>query len=161
MQDYIGWIIGAIVLGMAAWPIMHIVPSAAQKRQIAFRIKAQSLGMQVQLRRTKLPQELKSQYQHIETATCYFLPELDSELDGTFTAIRSQNAHREWFWIHQHPTAQWINKMLVIYDALPDNILAVEQSRNGSAIYWYEKGELEAVTDVFERLQEMNKILIR
>ena len=160
MQDYIGWIIGAVALGMAAWPILHLVPSAAQKRQIAFRSKAQSLGIRIHLGRIKLPKELNSQYSHIESATCYFLPELDNALTGTFTAIRSQNSHREWFWIHQRPEARWIEKMLPIYQQLPDFILAVEQSRNGSAIYWQEKGDPDIINEVNNHLIQLNQLLI-
>ncbi|NRB41583.1 MAG: hypothetical protein HRU20_24450 [Pseudomonadales bacterium] len=159
MQAYIGWIIGAICVGMAVWPILHLVPSTAQKRQMAFRAKAQELAIQVQIRRPHLPPELKSQYHDVATSTAYYLPNFDSKLKGSFTAIRSQNAPYDWFWIHQRPTAQWMTKMLPIYQQLPDNILAVEQYAAGSTVFWREQGDINTVLEIHIQLQRLNDLL--
>lgn len=159
MQDYVGWIISAVVLGMAAWPILHMVPSTVQKRQIAFRIKAQGLGIQVKLQRPELPQELKSQYHNLNTAVAYFLPEYDSKLKGSFVAMKSNNQATEWFWLDRSPEAKWMNKMLPSYQQLPSYILAIEQSQAGTSLYWNERGEIESIDDVFAALKQCNQLL--
>ena len=161
MQDYIGWIISAVVLGMAAWPILHMVPSTAQKRQIAFRIKAQNLGIQIKLHHPDLPHQIKSQYSDLNTAVTYFLPEHDSQLRGAFIAIRSINSDNEWFWLDESPDGKWMEKMLPVYQQLPSYILAVEQSQAGTSLFWQERGEETRIEEIYQQLKNCNQILAK
>lgn len=159
MSDYIGWIIAALSMGMVAWPILQMVPSAAQKRQMAFRTHAKGLGIHIQMRRPELPPQLTGQYQQLIGCVAYHLPDFDSQLNGTYTALRSQNEKGQWFWVHARPHVSWLEKMLPAYQAIADNVLAIEQSRAGTTIFWRETGEVEAVDAIFQQLESLNQLI--
>lgn len=156
MMAYIGWIIALLVLGMLAYPILQIIPSEGQKRQVAFRQAAMHKGLLVQIRQPEIPAELASQYPAINHCAGYFKP-CSSNLRQTIVALRSNN-DREWFWINnRRPPAAIMARLLALYADAPDFCHAIEQSAAGTTLFLIDTQEpaqlepLEALIDQLNR----------
>ncbi len=159
IHDYIGWVVAALAIGMVAWPILHIIPSPAQKKQIAFRSKARELGIEVQIRQPTLPPELDNQYQPLRLSVGYFLVDHDSRLDKSYTALRSQNDDNEWFWLGARPHIEQMPHLLSAYRQLPRYVQAVEQHGAGSTLFWREHGDISGIETIHENLTNLNKLI--
>lgn len=160
MADYVGWIIAAICLGMVVWPILHIIPSKTQKRQIAFRQAAIKKGIQVQIRTPELPRQLASQQDQLTMSVAYHLPAIHCQLTSTYTAIRSHNNKQEWLWLKRQPNSG-LQDYINAYAKLPEYILAVEQSASGTTLFWREKGDIIIVDTIFEYLTTLNLLITK
>ena len=154
-MQYLPWIIVAIVLGMAAYPIVHFVPSKQQRLRVKLRQSAMSLGIQVQIRQPNLPQALDERYQALQSTTGYYLASPMDSIDGLYMAIRSEA--NGWLWPNSQPPAALMAAMLAIYHQLPDFIQAVEQSSAGSTIFWQES-LCEDIDQIFIQPQKLNAI---
>lgn len=159
MTAYLGWIIAAIGIGMVVWPILHIIPSKTQKRQIALRQAAFAKGIHVQIRSPELPKQLRSQQDPLTKSIAYHLSASQSQLTSSFTAIRSHNNRQEWLWLKEQPSAR-LPSFIKAYAELPEYILAVEQNASGTAIFWRENGDISRIDDIFNYLKKLNEIII-
>ena len=155
----IGWIITAVVLGMLAYPILQIIPSAAQKRQMLLRQAAQQKGLRIQTRPPKLPDALASQYPQLMTCVGYCLPLTQATHATTTLAIRGHDTDT-WLWLHEQPSSTQMAAQLHRYQALPTFILAVAQSPLGSTIFWQERGDVTLIDGVHNQLQQLNNLLV-
>lgn len=158
MMAYIGWIIALLVLGMLAYPILQIIPSEGQKRQVAFRQAAMRKNIRIQIRHPEMAEGLASQYPDLNRCAAYFKP-CESPLNQAFVAVRS-NTDQEWFWINdRRPPAAMMNRMLQAYREVPDFCLAIEQSQAGSTLFLLDSLPLEKVDAVEKALDRLNSTI--
>lgn len=160
MQNYIPWILAIIVFGMLSYPILQIVPSKEQKIRIKLRQYALIKGMKVQVRHVALPTEIENTHRELCNTVAYQLPVINDRL-GTSLAIRSLNNSNEWFWPDQNrPKTCYIEKLLELYQGLPDYILAVEHSPCGHSFFWHEHGTEETIDKIKHNLQEFEQVFL-
>ena len=160
MMAYIGWIIALLVLGMLAYPILQIIPSEGQKRQIAFRQAAMRKGINIQIRHPEMPAELATQYPDMNRCAAYFKP-CDSTLTQAFVAVRS-NTDKEWFWINdRRPPAAMMTRMLPAYQEVPDFCLAIEQSQAGTTLFLLDSLPVEQIEALENTLGRLNSIILK
>jgi hypothetical protein len=143
---------------MMAYPILQIVPSAQQKRQIAFRQAALAKGINIQIRQPELPAVLADQYPDIRHCAAYFKP-AKSVLEKNYIALRS-NTDKQWFWLNdQRPPAALMPKMLAMYAEVPEFCLALEQNAAGSTLFLLDSLELEKTALLDETLNKLNTLI--
>jgi hypothetical protein len=158
VMAYLGWIIGAIVLGMMTFPVLQFVPSKNQKRQMAFRQAALRKGINIQMRHPDLPKALASEYPELERCTAYFKPQ-PSTLNANYVAVRSNNGE-EWFWINERrPPAAMMAKMLHLYAELPRFCEAIEQNSSGSTVFLHDHIELNMIVPLENTLNKLNVLI--
>ena len=155
---YLGWIIGAIVIGMMAFPILQFIPNEKQKRQMAFRQAALRKGINIQMRHPELPKALALEYEGLAQCTAYFKPQ-QSSLNANYVAVRSNNSE-EWFWINERrPPAAMMAKMLHLYAELPHFCEAIEQNASGSTVFLHDYIEPEMVELLENTLNKLNVLI--
>ena len=158
MMAYVGWVIALLVLGMLAYPILQLVPSEGQKRQVAFRQAALRKGINIQIRQPEMPPELASQYPDMHRCAAYFKP-CNSSLNQAFVAVRSNN-DREWFWINdRRPPASMMARLLPAYESVPGFCQAIEQSQAGTALFLIDNLPLEQVDILENTLTQLNRVI--
>ena len=160
-MNWLPWLILVVVLGMLAYPIIMIVPSARQKQLMALRISATQHGIAVQIRSPILPARLKDHYRQLANGVAYALPCHDSCLTGSYTALRSSHSG-DWFWPdQQRPPVTLLPALLAQYQQLPDYCLAVEQGPAGSAVYVREVFPADDIARLHASLTKLNQLICK
>lgn len=146
-----------IIIAMVVAPIFWMMPSPGQKRQILLRQRAIALGLQVkvcdlpQSHRAKVRKELPKQ------GVVYRLmwhQDNDSENAYTFCQRAQPMEERD-----QSPSPITV----VLYEALEnmiEQVVAIEYSRSGIAIYWSEQGSVELVEQIAQQLHDVKQAII-
>jgi hypothetical protein len=138
-------------------PVFWLMPSPKQKRQIHLRQHAMTLGLQVKI--TDMPQSHRQQVRKeaVSHGVLYRLPltEINKAL-GSFRFLMLQGELAE---LSGQNLSKLELQMVEELQNLPDSILALEYSNAGLAIYWYEKGSLEWLEDLFQQMQQALKRL--
>ena len=111
------------------------------------------------MRQPQLPPQLENQYTPLRLSVAYFLIDHDSRLTHTYTALRSQNDDKEWFWLTQRPNIEHISDLLSAYQQLPLYVQAVEHNSAGTSVFWREHGELENIDEVHRQLKSLNLLI--
>lgn len=148
-------IIIAVVLMVVA-PIFWFMPSPEVRRQVKLRERAMHLGLQVQI--CDLPQTYRAKVrkEYIEKGVVYRLPwKQPKSSAGTFCQQLVANDSND------SGLDSGLEAILASAIAeMPADIIAVEYSTPGVAIYWREKGEVEKVDKIFDCLQKTQDKII-
>lgn len=160
-MGYIEWIIATVVLGMLVYPVLQMVPSEKQKRQIALRQAAMAKGIRVQIRHPKLIQTQFNEHPEILRSVAYHLPVKETCLKKYFTAVRSAKDSEGWFWINGiRPPAATMLEMLPIYNTMPSYCLAIEQSPHGSTLFFLDTLQSCDVDEILTSLEKLNTLIV-
>lgn len=160
-MEHIEWIIAVMVFAMLVYPIIQMIPSEKQKRQVALRQTAMAKGIRVQVRYPKLIQNYINEHPEILRSVAYFLPVKETSLDKKCIAVKSDTDPEGWFWldgIRPHPSIML--EMLPLYRTMPDYCLAIEQGPHGSAIFLLDTLKTCNIEEIFTSLEELNALVI-
>ena len=152
-----GIAIALLCMGMAAWPIMQLIPSERQKQIIALRQLASRLGFTVEIKPAELPDALAKQYP-LQGCALYVLQQKQSRLPHTpLLALRSKRDDT-WFWLDKNPPAALIEPLQMAYQALPANIVALQHQSHGTGVYFDERGDQQLLESLKQQLADINAI---
>ena len=154
---WLGIGIALLCIGMAAWPIMQLIPSERQKEIIAIRQLAMRLGFKVEIKQPDLPKALEQQFIFSGKAL-YLIAQKQKQLNHTpLLALRSKHSG-EWFWLENNPPARLIEPLQKAYQKLPDSIFAVEHQSYGTGVYFNERGDEAALEQLKQTIIQINKV---
>jgi len=148
----------ALAVALIIGPIMMMQPNARQRREIAYRDKALSLGLKVHL----LPLPLG---QGSRQVPAYCLPWRSDKADarpwllvkGTFDHELHFCSH--WDWFGDQPAApEWHSPLKHALNNIPDSILAIANGPQGLCVFWNEKGDLSLLDEFVSLLQPLAEI---
>jgi len=160
-MEHIELIIAVMVFAMLVYPIMQMIPSEKQKRQVALRQAAMAKEIRVQVRYPRLTQSYINDHPEFLRTVAYFLQVKKTRLDKKFTAIKSDSDPEGWFWldgIRPHPSVML--EMLPIYRNLPDYCLAVEQGPHGSAVFFADTHQDANADEIYNSLAKLNEPIV-
>lgn len=152
-----GYLIALIVVSMVLAPILWIMPSPTQKRQVAMRQKAMALGLQIKV--CDLPQTRRQQVRGEQAlqGVVYRLrctPSLaNSALPQALCFRQSDEASTEV----QTTVLRLLKEAL---QDLPEDVMALEYDRGVLGAYWQERGDIPHVEQIFQQLQALNQELV-
>ena len=164
------YLIIAIILLVIVAPIIHVLPSREQKLKMAKRQQAMAQGVGIELVKIEDPDPDPKKYQ---TSTAKPLPRdlgvaayrlhrgVNAVLDGprTYQLVRHNARGRihfidDWYWPEQSArtgAASLTHHLSDSLQALPSDVVRVEEKNNFISIYWHEVGEVSEVIDFLKR----------
>lgn len=160
MSSYLPWLLGLLVLGMMAYPILQFMPTERQKRQIKMRQEAYTKGLTVKLRPLDLPKELTDSYRHMNSCVAYQLA-VPTVFTKSHTALRSNNDESQWFWVGDRPQPALMQQLLDEYNKLPNVIKAVQHNAAGHSLFWQEQVDSMSIEEVAETLKHFETLFSR
>lgn len=143
----------AISLGMVAGPAMALRSSKGEQRQQSLREHARKLGLQVSVE----PLPLRTGDKNRPLIAVYRLV-LEKHLPASINhcARRARLDTKEWMFLRNRPELGLYEKLLKLYEQLPDDVEAVECMPHYIAVWWHEKGNAERLQQLS---QQMHKIV--
>ena len=142
-----------IVMALVLSPVFWMMPSPRQKRQMALRQRAMSLGFSVKV--CDLPQSYRAKVRQEppEQGVCYLLPwRKPGAKAGLFHFIAVRQAQADPTMNEPVAIELMLSKTLA---ALSDQAIALEYSSAGVAVYWRERGDVEQVEQFYQRLKTL------
>lgn len=152
------WFIVFIVVALVLAPVMWMMPSPAQKRQIVLRERARELGLMVHI--VDLPQTHREKIRK------------EPSQKGVSYSVRIarqkgwQRPH--WFVWREQPTDEpaptyqppraILEQLQSLRDQMPADMVGVESCEMGYSAYWRERGDsatVDAVAAVLHRVREL------
>lgn len=159
-MDNIEWIIAFIAFSLLVYPIMQMIPSEKEKRQVALRQAAMAKGLRIEVRHPKLIQTQINDYPNIMRCVGYGLPLKATSLDRKYTAIRCESDPEGWFWLEGiRPLAAHMHNMLPLYRQAPAYCLAIEQGLRGSSIFFIDSGKNCNIDEIYDFLEQLNLLI--
>lgn len=147
------WLVTFIVIAMLLAPVMWMMPSRQQKRQICLRERARQHGLQVSI--GELPQTRRQRVRReaVEMGVAYLL-----------RTAREKGAVRSRWLLWRDPSVEQDAGGLPVAIAarveelrsrMPADMLALEAGAAGYTAYWRERGDEETVDRIAALLQEV------
>ncbi len=150
-----------LVMGMAAWPIMQLIPKPGQKRIIEIRQRANRLGLKVDIILPELPEALLESHQ-LSANVLYRKPQ-PLKCKKTITILKS-SVDDSWFYPGHQASHELNIKLQPLLKSLPTFINAIEISHQGTAAFIREtKSALNEPTILEElaiTLNQANKLFV-
>jgi len=145
----------ALAVALVICPIMLMQPNARQRREIAYRDKAISLGLKVHL--LPLPEGQGSRQ-----VPAYCLPWHSDKADarpwllvkGTFDHELHFCSHWDWFG-GQVAAPEWHPTLERALNNIPDSILAIANGPQGLCVFWSEKGDISLLDEFVALLKPL------
>ena len=147
------YLIVFLVMALVISPVFWMMPSPRQKRQMALRQRAMSLGLSVQI--CDLPQTHRARVRQEapERGVNYLLP---WRRKGVKAGAFKYLAVRELESLSDETGAAEVDQLLSkTLAGLPNEVLALEYTSSGVAIYWREKGGAELVDFLHQQLEAL------
>lgn len=148
-------------LALIVGPMLAILPSPAQRRQMQLRQQAMAKGLRVQLcalpqtRQAKVLREAKLQGALYRRE---WLQKVPPDCPASpLTCIRSPRGI-EWLGDLAHPRTDLLQQGLL---ALPEDILALEYSTAGLGCFWLEAGDAEVIEIIDRVLHDVAQQLLK
>ena len=165
----IAWLVILVVLAAAFGPILWFMPSRRERRLTLLRESARKQGLIVEMRRVRLaspePEDRVSAGGEArdgkrECALYTLVSGADTGPDWRVLRNKSGQAHAQdlavagWNWeIRADLSADCLVRMSEVFDALPDDTLAVELVQGRAGCYWLERVEIEQAESVVALLK--------
>jgi hypothetical protein len=151
----------AILLGLVIGPILAMRPSPAQKRKMALRNKAISLGMTAHF--SDMPTRAGRLGQQAEQGIAYRLryrPANKAKISDWRLLNRASTGY-DWEWDRNVGRPEMAGKELLqqAVRKLPEMIRAVDYRDGVLAAYWQELGTEADVETIFKVLSEVQSVL--
>lgn len=152
------WLIVFVVVAMVLAPVMWMMPSPAQKRQVIMRERARKLGLMVNI--VDLPQShrAKTRKEPVEKGVSYSL------------RIARQKGQRRphWFIWRDEPEGEpaaaetppraIIEKLQSLRAQMPADMVGLESNDTGYSAYWRERGDSAAVDRIAALLGDARQL---
>ncbi len=148
------WLIVFVAVALILAPVMWMMPTQAQKRQVVLRERARKLGLMVNI--IDLPQSHRSKVRKEPPS---------KGVSYTLRTARQKGLQRPcWILWREQPVdepdtgATPPPAILALRDQLPADAVALESTELGYSIYWRERGEAEtvdAIAGVLNRAREV------
>ncbi|MFT5575592.1 MAG: hypothetical protein ACI89D_001110 [Bermanella sp.] len=152
------WLIVFVAVALISAPVMWMMPSSAQKRQVILRERARELGLMVSI--VDLPQTHRAKVRKEDR---------QQGVSYTLRIARQKKAQRaRWFVWREEPADEPVAR-----DTPPPNILeylqslreqmspdmvGVESSEIGYSVFWRERGDsatVDAIAALLNRVREL------
>ena len=134
-----------IVIALLISPVLRVLPSPQEKKQMKLRNKAMSLGMQVQL--ATLPTPRAALRSDPVPAAAYRLNRSSDQREPfrrhiTYIIGRSKENAEHWQWYNPvlMPNTKIAEQRISSLKDLPKTVSIVESTPTTSAVYWLEEG---------------------
>lgn len=153
------WVIVVIVFSLLLYPVMQLIPSEKQKRQVTFRQAAMRLGIRLQVRHPNLPANFLGEHPELlRTIGCH-LPVKESSLTDRFTAIR-KNSSGEWEWIgYSLPPESIRLPLLALSASIPAPALALEIAPGGASLFVDDTHPMATAEETAALLAQLNQVI--
>lgn len=167
-----------LALALVITPLTNFLPSKRQKQQIALRDQARSLGLSVQLATIPTPQikqhpdnaYLQRIQSSAESGAVYRLHRDKEQMKRfrghtlAYIGRRELCPYRDsldedWFWFElKLRPRKGVDEILACLNQLPDDVKAIESNAAFTAAYWTERGDDNAVAEIYRLLSELQQI---
>jgi len=152
------WLIVFVVVAMVLAPVMWMMPSPAQKRQVIMRERARKLGLMVNI--VDLPQShrAKTRKEPTEKGVSYSL-----------RIARQKGQQRpHWFVWREDPEgepaaadavpAAVVENLQALRAQMPADMVGLESNETGYSAYWRERGDSAAVDTIAALLGDVRQL---
>ena len=153
----LGYLIALVIISMVLAPVLWIMPTPKQKRQMALRQKAMAMGLQVRV--CDLPQTHRAQVRG------------ESPVQGVvyrmlwFRTI-NKNSLFEHLCLREPDESEYSKKTLLdslllsAVERLPKCVVALEYTHSGLGIYWTEQGGIAQVDIIYQQLMTLKNEIV-
>lgn len=153
-----GWLIGLVVVAFVVAPVVWIMPSKAQKRQVRLREQAHALGLMVSL--VELPQSHRSRVRK------------EAAKKGVAYCLRIQRDKTQprphWFFWRSPPEGEAASSGEVpaalaaqldsLREQMTSDMEAIQSDAAGYTLYWRERGDEATVTLIADLLEQARRL---
>lgn len=155
MDSWVPLVFIVLAVAMAVGPVLMLKPSKYQQRLADLRSKALSMGLRVHM----LPLEGVQ-----EPVPAYCKPREDKDADRSpWVLLRTGyshevNFHNEWAWQKDLRAEEcWHERILLLLDSAPAQLLAIGNGPQGLCCYWDERGGEAVLTKINDMLNELSR----
>ena len=162
------WLIVVVAFGLIVGPLVSLMPSRRQRAIARLRIAAAKLGLRVSLRALSF----KNAKESGETFPVYTLvwhgaEEKNLAQQPAWAIVRVKYVHdihvfKDWDWANQNLKAdgKWQQALVNLFeqantDALFEHLIAIEWTKQGIQIYWYETADIQDVERLAQLLESI------
>lgn len=154
----------AFVLAIILSPLMWFRQSPRQKLITDMRRAAAAKGMRVKLSKPAGAREGEGRLEYV-TYTLPWIPDSDPSLEPRMekwllirdTRRGDASPWSPWQWLGRESNNALNDVIGSAVEMLPENVAALEASRDGVLIYWQERGQLNDISKVFDQLCVLRK----
>lgn len=147
------WLLVLVVVAFVAAPVVWMMPSKAQQRQVAMREAARKAGLQVRI--GPLPQTQRQQVRQEDkrNAVCYgLLLKRDNRAAAEEWLVWREDDEDDQRSLHAPAAAREAALALL---AKYDTVRCLERNELGLWLWWFERGEPPLVADLAEALMAL------
>jgi hypothetical protein len=150
-----GYVIVVVVMALAVAPLLHFLPSTAQKRQAAMREAAARAGLFVEFRDLPGYAPRLERMHRSERQTVYYGLRLPTARGAARERQAWWRSGNEW-----RAGPRRLAPLPAALEGLPETVLAAGLDGASCGVYWRESGDVEAVERIAGCLHAWRETLV-